>query len=95
MQTHSVHCAAGVKPVTTIHQTYHVVNFRQFYPIQQNPKFHEEQDWRMNQHAYQDVKILNINDRKHLANMHTQQPMNQFRSNEAIHQNPEIPNMKT
>lgn len=75
--------------------SYHVVNFRQLYPIQQNPKFHEEQDWRMNQHVYQDVKILNINNREHLANMHTQQPMNQFRWNEAIHQNPEIPNMKT
>ena len=49
----------------------------------------------MNQHAYPDVKILNINDREHVANMHTQQPMNQFKSNEAIHQNPQIPNMKT
>ena len=72
-----------------------VVNFRQLYPIQQNPKFHEEQDWQMNQHAYPGVKILNMNDRKHVTNMHTQQPMNQFRSNEAIHQNPQIPNMKT
>ena len=55
--------------------SYHVVNFRQLYPIQQNPKFHKEQDWRMNQHVCEDVKILNINDREHLANMHTQQPM--------------------
>ena len=47
-----------------------VVNFKQLYPIQQNPKFQEEQDWQMNQHAYPDVKILNINDREHVANMH-------------------------
>ena len=90
METHSVHCAAGVNPIITIHQTYHVVNFRQLYPIQQNPKFHEEKDWRMNQHAYPDMKMLNMNDRKHVTNMHTQQPMNQFRSNVAIHQNPHV-----
>ena len=70
-----------------------VVNFKQLYPIQQNPKFQEEQDWQMNQHAYPDVKILNTNDREHVGNMHIEQPMNHFRSNEAIHQNPQIPNM--
>ena len=56
-----------------------MVNFRQLYPIQQNPKFHEEQDWRMNQHACPDVKNLYITDKEHVTNMHTQQPMNQFR----------------
>ena len=73
-----------------------MVNFRQLSPIQQNPKFHEEQDWQMNQQAYPDVKNLNINDRECVTNMHTQtthKPV--LIKTTPIHQNPQIPNMKT
>ena len=99
MRTHSVHCATGVQLVTIIHQTYHSGQFQAIIPNSTKPqiprrtRLANEPNWRMNQHAYPDVKILNINDREHVANMHTEQPMNHFRSNEAIHQNPQIPNM--
>ena len=77
MQTHSVHGAAGVKPVTTIHQCLTMWsisgNYTQF---NKTPNSTKNKIGESRQHTYQDVKILNINDRKRLTNMHTQQPMN-------------------
>ena len=38
MQTHNVHCAVGVNPVTTIHKTYHGGQFQAIIPNSTKPQ---------------------------------------------------------
>jgi len=79
MRIHTAHCAAGVKLVTTNPSNFRwwsiSSNYTQFNKTPNSMKY-KIGEW----NAYPDVKILNINDRERVTNMHIQQSMNQFRS---------------
>ena len=79
MQTHTTHCAVSVKPVTTNPSKFRrwsiSGNYIQFNKTPNSMKY-KIGEW----NAYPDVKILNINYRERVTNMHIQQPMNQFSS---------------